>query len=69
MALGSGIWPGNHATLTVKGQSCLAMENRVSVNEHCHQVCSGRLRLGADVGINNHTVIHCHGDATIGAEP
>ena len=68
LCLGKGIWIGDQATLTVEGCGCLEMDSRVSVNEHCHVVCSGRLILGADVGINNHTVIHCHGDAVIGAD-
>ncbi len=68
MFLKDGIWLGDHATLTVEGGGCLELGSRVSVNEHCHLVCSGRLILGTDVGINNHSVIHCHGDAVIGAD-
>lgn len=68
MFLKEGIWLGDYATLTVEGGGCLELGSRVSVNEHCHVVCSGRLVLGSDVGINNHTVIHCHGDAVIGAD-
>ena len=66
--LGDGIWLGDHSTLTVEGAGCLELRDRVSLNEHCHVVCSGKLTLGADVGINNHSIIHCHGDAVIGAD-
>ena len=66
--LGDGIWLDDYSTLKVEGRGCLKMGDRVSVNEHCHVVCSGRLILGADVGINNHSIIHCHGDAVIGAD-
>ncbi len=66
--LGDGIWLGDYSTLTVEGAGCLELGDRVSMNEHCHLVCSGKLRLGANVGINNHSVIHCHGDAVIGAD-
>ena len=66
--LGRGVWIGDNAALTVEGQGRMEIGDRVSINEHCHVVCSGRLVLGPDVGINNHTVIHCHGDASIGAD-
>ena len=62
------IWLGDYAALAVEGSGCLELGSRVSVNEHCHIVCSGFLTLGSDVGINNHTVIHCHGKAVIGAD-